>query len=459
MFHRPLLATLVASLLLLAGLMTATPASADTVLDPSAPCGYLPNGTTPVPLNSNAPSNKPIAEGSYFSYPNRTTAEKKAIRDKVLATINSTNGTYCVVLTKDPVTGTPLTAEKRHGVVRIATWSFNDWDMTNALKAAKNRGASVQAIAARKANESEGYKPWFNARDALGYYRDTVPDDQLNDNDSWAHDCGGSCRGGGGTHHSKYFLFKDVGTGHVANIEVQSSMNLTKFAYAGQWNFATAWRNHTDVYNDFMKIFDQSAQETPNGYEKFSEAGNIQSIFFPNHDTGRDPVMNILKNGCTGGRIRLINYAIYDDRGTYIAQRLRQLWNRGCDIKIIYSISSRPVLSILRSKAGRGPIPMKQSTIKNRRGVIKKYNHSKWIAVGNRVLAGSCNWSDMNNDEQHQEFNGAGPFISAFNKTWKQSSSHAPPSFNTRVGARQIQNMPEQPQWGQGELKFLSPDE
>lgn len=444
--------------LLLGGLVGASPASADPVIDPTAPCGYMPDGTTKVPLGSNAPSNNPIAQGSYFSYPNRTTAERKAIRDKVLATINSTNGAYCVVTARDSL-GNPTEAWKRHGIVRVATWSFNDWDVANALKAAKNRGATVQAIAARQINESEGYQPWFSTRQHLGYIGGSgVGGDKLNDETSWAHDCAGSCRGGGGTHHSKYFLFGDVGTGHIGNIEVQSSMNLTKFAFTGQWNQATAWRNHTDIYNEFVKIFYESAQENKNGYDKDYESGNIQSIFFPNFNVGRDPVMDILSGGCSGGRIRLVQYAIYDDRGTYIAQRLRQLWNNGCDIRIIYSISSRPVLSILRARTGRGPIPMKQSTIKNRLGEVKKYNHSKWIAVGNRVLAGSCNWSDMNNDEQHQEFSGASPYISAFIKTWKQMSSHAPPSFNTRLGARQIQNMPEQPRWGQGELKYLTPE-
>ncbi len=445
--------------MLFAGLLTtAAPASADPVTDPNAPCGYLGSSTTRVPMNFNAPSNSPIGQGATFSYPNGTKAQRKAIRNKVLATINSTNGTYCVVTSKDSVSGAPLTAERRHGVVRVATWSFNDWDIANALKAAKKRGASVQAIAARQVNDKEGYRPWSNARSDLGYFRGTVPSDQLNDESSWAHDCPGSCRGGGGTHHSKYFLFKDVGKDHIGNITVQSSMNLTKFAFTGQWNFATTWRNHADVYDDFMTIFNQSAQEKSNGYEKFNESGSIQSIFFPNHNADRDPVMGILNNGCSGGRIRLINYAIYDERGNEIAQRLRTLWNRGCNIKIIYSISSRPVLGILRAKSGRGPIPMKQSTIKNSRGEVKKYNHSKWIAVGNRVLSGSCNYSDMNNDEQHQEFSGAGPYIKAFNKTWRQRSSHAPPSFNTRLGARQIRSMPEQPLWGQGELKYLTPE-
>ena len=35
-------------------------------------------------------------------------------------------------------------------------------------------------------------------------------------------------------------------------------------------------------------------------------------------------------NGRT--RVRMINYAIYQDRGTAIAKRLRTLWNGGCNV-------------------------------------------------------------------------------------------------------------------------------
>ena len=37
-------------------------------------------------------------------------------------------------------------------------------------------------------------------------------------------------------------------------------------------------------------------------------------------------------------QIRIIQYAIYDTRGTWIAKRLQRLWNAGCNIKIIYSV-------------------------------------------------------------------------------------------------------------------------
>ena len=40
----------------------------------------------------------------------------------------------------------------------------------------------------------------------------------------------------------------------------------------------------------------------------------------------------------------MINYAIYAARGEWIAQKLRSLWHAGCDVSIIYSVTTRPVL-------------------------------------------------------------------------------------------------------------------
>ena len=73
------------------------------------------------------------------------------------------------------------------------------------------------------------------------------------------------------------------------------------------------------------------------------------------------------QGGCSNGgsrtQIRIIQYSIYDDRGVYIAKKLRSLWNAGCNVKIIYALSTRPVMAILRNGSGRGAIPMRQSVI------------------------------------------------------------------------------------------------
>lgn len=421
------------------------------------------------------PSNYVIPSGNYFSYLGRTKASQLAIRNKVLNTVNSTWGKY-VKVPDDPATPGDDTVYGR-GVIRMATWSFGDLGMKNALVAARNRGVRVQVVAAASVNNDGEHPQWPALRAQLNRPSDTTG--------SFARQCSGACRGPGGTSHSKYFLFSDVGSAHRDNVVVQTSMNLTTFAWQGQWNQANVLWNE-DVFDDFVTIFDQSASggKTGTGYRSYPQT-NVTSIFFPGGTRARDPILNALNRvRCTtptsGGvngrtRLRMINYAIYQNRGTAIAKKLRSLWGQGCNIRIIYSVSSRPVLSILRSRSGRGPIPMKQTVVKNRRGEIVKYNHSKWLAISGHyygvsrgawtVLPGSANWSDLSysSDEQTQQFFGYSRTKAHFNNfdsTWKQKQSHTPtvgrvgPTANARV----LASIPEQPTWGKGEYKYLTPE-
>ena len=163
-----------------------------------------------------------------------------------------------------------------------------------------------------------------------------------------------------------------------------------------------------------------------------------------------------------------------------IAKKLRGLWNKGCDVRIIYSLTSRPVLKILRSRSGRGPIPMRQSVIKNRRGEIVKYNHSKWMAISGcygssrgkwTALAGSSNWSTIayRSDEQHQQFFGYSRtkgYFNNFSKTWSQGTSRPPRYGRVAAGARTLANpevqeealedVPVEPQFGKGIYKYMA---
>src|SRR5699024_1466784 len=158
-------------------------------------------------------------------------------------------------------------------------------------------------------------------------------------------------------------------------------------------------------------------------------------MFFPRGSLSNDPVLYALNrvNCSPGTRIRVIQYAIYDTRGNAIAKKLRSLWNNGCDVRIIYSITSRPVLKILRSPSGRGG--------------LGRYNHGKWVAGSGGYggsngpwtsLAGSSNWSDFAYacDEQMQQVFGYGAtaaFFRNFDKTWGQKTSR-PPKYGRLAG-------------------------
>ena len=92
---------------------------------------------------------------SVFSYPNRGKKERMAIRNRVLLTIRSTWGGPRTRL------GTPMPG---NGKIRLATWSFDDWKIARALVAARNRGVSVQVVAAADANKTHKSWKWLKKR-------------------------------------------------------------------------------------------------------------------------------------------------------------------------------------------------------------------------------------------------------------------------------------------------------
>ena len=430
--------------------------------------------------SGNPPSNSVLGNGSYFSYPTGSAAAQTAIRNRVVRSINSTWGKYSV--------GT----EVRRGKIYMTTWSFNDWGVRDALVEAAKRGTTVRIIAAAGINQRENYRPWMSLKAAINRLKKsgaTTPDPN-----NIARECSGSCRGGGGTQHAKFFLFDDVGDAHVRNIVMQTSMNLTRFAFKGQWNQATVYRGEK-FFNLFRLIHNQMAERRNRGSQAYVRRGvmGVTHIFFPGGSASRDPIMQALshvhcKGAGSGGvsgrtRIRVIQYAMHETRGNRIAKRLRNLWNAGCNVRIIYGVTSRPVLKILRSRSGRGAVPMKQNVIKNRRGEIVKYNHSKWIGISgfygsNRsnwtVNAGSSNWSDLayRSDEQMQQFFGfdrTKVYFRNFDKTWNQGSSR-PPRFGRMTASTQalapeeqavveeeaLEDVPVQPTFGKGIYKYMS---
>src|SRR6476620_5522651 len=315
------------------------------------------------------PRNYVIPQTSYFSYPTGRYAAKVQIRNRVLYTVQSVWGGPRTSL------GLPLPS---NGKIRMATWSFNDMTMARALVAARNRGVSVQIVAATTANVESASWAWLKRQ--LGAARYVPGHPETTETQSFARQCRGACRGRGGTPHSKYFLFDNVGSSHQRNIVVQTSMNLTTFAFQGQWNQAQALRS-LPIYNHYLGIFKQVRVGLPvsGAYRRWT-SGSVTDMFFPKPGTSAatDPVMQMLnRTRCLGAatgsgrtRIRIIQYAIYDTRGVWLAKKLRRLWNSGCDVAMIYSVSTRSVMGILRSRSGRGAIPVRQSVTTNRKGVI-----------------------------------------------------------------------------------------
>jgi len=137
------------------------------------------------------------------------------------------------------------------------------------------------------------------------------------------------------------------------DVVIQTSMNLTRMAYQGQWNQAQVMRSAA-VYEDYLRVFKQARQggrvTTP--YHT-AALGNVVNYFFPRPraTADEDPVMQALSGvRCTGSRargtkkgrtkIRVVQYAMHGTRGVWIAKRLRKLSNAGCNIAIIYAVTN-----------------------------------------------------------------------------------------------------------------------
>lgn len=474
-------AGLLLPILSVVGVSSAASASTSSTASASVPSAAVAKKKPPKAANYVMPA------GSYFSYPNRTKATKVAIRNKVLAMIRSTKG---------GPRGANGMALPGNGTIRIATWSFKDWQVARALVAAHKRGVSVQVVAAAGRNAPN--PQWRFLKKSLKQKLYPKGKPALINQSSFARQCRGSCRGKGGTPHAKYFMFTNVGNAHVPFTVVQTSANLTNMAFTGQWNQAEV-THREDVYNIFLKIFNEARLNVPQRVPhrlKTTSDGIYANEFFPYHPSKvKDPVIRTLSNvrcanagvGTPGDRtrIRIIQYTLYGDRGVYIAKRLRQLSGQGCDVKLIYAISTRPVISILRNNAGGRGIPLRQSVITGEGRVIVKYNHSKWMSImGNiggrpgqyKVMSGSSNWSSFafSGDEQVQIIGNspdgsysARPKIlkynNAFNTTWAQKSSHAPgfgiKGQEGRMAERAwLRQIPNTIPWGKGIYKNVSPE-
>ena len=466
-------ALVLALLALVAGLLTVSGTAASAAPPPATlkPSSAL----QPRAAVGQPPRNYVIPRNSYFSYPTGRYSAKVQIRNRVLYTVQSVWGGGRTSI------GVPRAS---NGKIRMATWSFKDMTMAKALIAARNRGVSVQIVAASTANTDS--KPWKYLQRHLGARLYSPGHPETRDTYSFARQCRGACRGSGGTPHSKFFLFDNVGRSHLHDIVVQGSMNLTSFAANGQWNQAQVLKS-ANIANNFRGIFRQMSlgRRVSNPYNVTSFP-NVVDYFFPlpGGNSSRDPVMQTLNrvscSGATSGgtgsrtRIRIIQYAIYDTRGVWISKKLRSLWNRGCDVAIIYALSSKPVLNILRNRSGRGPIPMRQSVTKNRRGEIVKYNHSKWMTITGHwgsstrayiTFAGSSNWANLafGSDEQMQRISSAGQarrHQSVFAQTWRQKTSRKPSYGGGRVAGRILPpDVPAvRPAFGQGVYRYMTPD-
>lgn len=405
---------------------SATQLSSAGSMQAAAPARSFPLTTAAVPstalLPLRAPDRYAPPQGATFNHWN-IPRYRYTIRRKMLRTINSV---------------------PRGATIRWMVFSFGDWGIEHALVRARDRGVSVQVLGNYK--NFDTWAPWRALQATFGT-RTTRPG-RNPERLSWARQCTYSCRGWGGNLHVKLFLFSQVAT--VPNVTMYGSWNPTWVANQRQWNHLdTRW--DPDTYHRYLTIFAQAKRDRPYGYAHWM-SGGMEHFVFPRPGTraATDPInRELAKVSCvsppdaTGAThrtvIRVGMYVFEDGRGTWMARRIRSLWDQGCDVSIVYGFASPRALAILYSPSGRGRIPMKQCmTIEH--GMPYRYLHDKYVVVrgvydgvpdSSVIWSGSTNFTALgfSSDDMTVRTMDAGiadAYFRDFGITWNGPNAHKP---------------------------------
>jgi phosphatidylserine/phosphatidylglycerophosphate/cardiolipin synthase-like enzyme len=362
-----------------------------------------------------------------------------------------------------------INSAPRGSQIRIMSWSFSSPAYRQALHAAMLRGVSVQIIMAKpinpKLSDLAKLKKIFGSK---RFAKDPL-------RGSWVYQCRGSCRGTGGVMHAKIFLFSQ--SYNTRWIVMTGSGNMTDFAAQGQWNQIYTTTNNQAAYNAVLNEFMQAKHDEPVKPRTMTITLPTTTYWFTplNADTTKaDFIYQQLRQvnctpASTSGKVTKIRIAMYtwrDDRGNWMAHQIRNLWNKGCDVRIIYAIMGPRIQNILYSPGGRGRIPMRQTLLVDEDHQPVWYLHQKYIAVGGNVAGnpgvyetfqGSFNFSDlgMHSDENMQKLNGYAnfePYVNDFNQVWVQPETRAPdPNSYVLAEDRTVK-------LGTGRYKYMDPD-
>ena len=173
-----------------------------------------------------------------------------------------------------------------------------------------------------------------------------------------------------------------------------------------------------------------------------SRATGVTPALGPRH---ADPQRRHLHGATAGGtgrtRINVIQYAIYGDRGEWIASELRYLWEHGCNVAIIYSVgepagADHPAQPLRTRPDPDAPVG-DHGRLRHDREVQPQQVDDDRRALGHvsrRLpdLHRSANWADLalGDDEQMQRIvsrdRGRCATCATSPPTWRQRSSHMP---------------------------------
>ncbi|TNM41161.1 hypothetical protein FHP29_09150 [Nocardioides albidus] len=317
--------------------------------------------------------------------------------------------------------------------IRIATYNIDRADTARLLVRAHKRGVHVQVIV----NDNIVGRTIRGLRDRLGRDRRA---------DSFLHICSSACRNGSraGNLHLKVYSFSQ--TGAARSVVISSSSNLGYGAATGQWNDALTISGDDALFAAWTTVFGQLKRDRTAKPRHLEYGGESVGVAFQRrYATSGDPQLQRLRRvdcaaptGFGDGQghsiVRVNMYAWYAGRGEALARELASMRAEGCDVAVVGSVVSGPVVRILQ----RAGIPVriadwdwgeKLSTAGDEMVFgARCYSHLKYVTVDGTfrgaatrvVWTGSENWSPPGLSSDEVTFEVRDPaVVAAYDAQWR----------------------------------------
>jgi hypothetical protein len=349
-----------------------------------------------------APDHYSVPAGATFNDPTGNLVAQRRNLTHVIRTINSMPG-YKVP------TQAACDPKVYPSTIRISLYSATDMAFARSLVAAARRCISVQILM----NNHLGPVNTQSIR-YLQHYLGPKVSDGTGLRRTFAHRCNFGCRGGG-VLHAKFYLFDSAltapGGQNIAHTVMVGSSNMTSNASGVQWNDLYTVRGDATLHSQYLSMFVRMERDRDQQRTFTFSTGPYQTTFTPLTPNSADPTMAALQSihcvgakggtGIGGRTVVYINmHAWFGVRGYAFANRVRQLYDSGCYVKVLYSFMSLSVYKKLSSAVG--PRMSVRRTIFSKHGGINAtlYSHFKNISVSGVVgtnHAAYVVWTGSNN--------------------------------------------------------------
>jgi hypothetical protein len=372
--------------------------------------------------------------GPSFNNPYGSRTQRRALLTQVIRAINSTPG---YVRPTNPHTHRPApcptTPKYYPAEIKIATYSIADRRFASAIINAARRCVSVKVLMNSHLTAVTS-KPWGRIIKVLGKRGKHWTNRRM-----FARRCTNGCLGTS-VLHSKIYMFSQTGTKH--HTVMTGSSNMTRNAVGIQWNDLFTVNNNPLMYTEYRRMFARMIPDKRARGPWVYQAGPYQSYFYPFRKATRKTdstirALNLIRckgaaagSGIKGRTVIYINmHAWFGKRGDYVARKVRQLYRKGCYVRILYSFMSYPIFATLKNGTGKRMV-VRRVLFPGPRGVVAaKYSHMKMIAASGSigghspywvVWTGSNNFTDRSNHADEVTLRiPSRTFYNTYVKRWK----------------------------------------